>query len=197
VSSKEELMRFGPLELQACGENNFTMKALGLLAFRNDLLRRFIRDVLDLEVSEADDVSILFFTRIAEGFFREAIDRVMRDGAERRLEEKLNDALGLPSPTRWSRNANGSFTQPAKWHDTHIRSMVSAFGTTEKVELEAKLRHLQNCFNTEPDLVLQWGNTLAIIEIKVLSTEGLDQLQRQRDLGEFIGDLWDGRVTSS
>lgn len=182
-------MKFGPLELQACGENNFTMKALGLLSFRPDLLRRFIREVLNLDAADHDDVSILFFTRIGEGFFREAIDRSKRDGVERQLERKLNAALGLPSTTRWSRNADGSLTQPAKWQAGHITAMMSRSDAIENTELEAKFKHLQNCFNTEPDLVLQWANNLALVEIKVLSGEGLDQLQRQRDLGEFVGDL--------
>ena len=70
-------MQFGPLEIQACGENNYTIKTLGLLAFRPDLRRRFVEEAFDgcAPLSEGTNVRIQFFSRIGEDFFREAIER--------------------------------------------------------------------------------------------------------------------------
>lgn len=185
-------MNFGPLELEACGENNFTMKALGLLAFRPDLRTRFIACLLPGRSAEVpgEDISVLFFSRIGEGFFREAIEREWRDGmAAHELEERLNGTLGLPAGFRWPRNVDGKLTQPAKWQQRHIQEALAKNGRAHDHELEHRLAFLQDCLNTEPDLVLQWGNELAIIEIKVLSAEGALQLDRQKQLGEFIGQL--------
>jgi hypothetical protein len=71
-------MSFGPLELEACGENNFTMKALGLLACRQDVPRRFVAHLCgELMPAPTGAITIVFFTRIGEGFFREAIERAL------------------------------------------------------------------------------------------------------------------------
>jgi hypothetical protein len=187
-------MNFGPLELEACGENNFTMKALGLLAFRQDLAARLVVKLFGEDVHQADEpVSILFFSRIGEGFFREAVQREQRDGEPTTLESRLNQALSLPSGFRWRRNTNGQLTQPAKWHDAHIQQMMSANGLADDSKLQARLEYLQDCLNTEPDIVLQWGTHLGIVEIKVLSNEGSQQIDRQLKLGGFLGSMlgWD------
>jgi hypothetical protein len=181
-------MKFGPLEMQSCGENNFTMKALGLLAFREDLRARLIRNVFGVSVGRAEASSILFFSRIGEGFFREAIEREAR-ARDSRFEERLNQALGLPPGFRWRRNTDGRLTQPAKWQDSHVLDMLRENGRAGDQSLRHRLSYLQDCINTEPDLVLQWGGNLAIIEVKVLSGEGMQQLDRQRDLGKLIADV--------
>jgi hypothetical protein len=68
-------------------------------------------------------------------------------------------------------------------------SMQLSCGRTDDEDLRSRLEHFQDCFNTEPDVVMQWGRQIALIEIKVLSTEGRDQLRRQLDLGQFLGQL--------
>jgi hypothetical protein len=182
-------MEFGPLELQACGENNFTMKALGLLAFRPDLRARFIRSHLDPTFDASSRSSVLFFSRIGEGFFREAIEREATAGQRGEFEERLNVALGLPAGFRWRRNADGRITQPAKWQNVHVDQMLDANGRSGDMHLRDRLSYLQDCINTEPDVVLQWGSHLALVEIKVLSVEGTQQLDRQRELGRLLSDV--------
>jgi hypothetical protein len=183
-------MLFGPLELQACGENNFTMKALGLLAFRSDLQRRFVQKLLDVDVLSPDneEVTMLFFSRIGEGFFREAIERD-RYSVRGDLEKRLNAALNLPADFKWRRNQDGRITQPAKWQSSHIDDMLQANGEEGNRELHDSLAFLQDCLNTEPDIVLQWGNKLALVEIKVLSSEGVRQVDRQKRLAEILCTL--------
>ncbi len=187
-------MQFGPLELQSCGENNFTMKALGLLAFRPDLLKRFIEklDGPDAFSSSDEPMSILFFSRIGEGFFREAIEREteLKSG---KLEDCLNKTFGLPDGFRWRRNQNGQLTQPAKWQSKHIDDMLKDNNRENDRKLREQLDFIQDCLNTEPDIVLQWGRKLAFVEIKVLSGEGDRQMERQIRLGHYICKLlnWD------
>lgn len=182
-------MHFGPLELQACGENNFTMKALGLLAFDRALRVRFVRKLLgDGAIGDGDDPTILFFSRIGEGFMREAIERE-RQGSVGDLEARLNRAAGLPEGFRWARKSDRRLVQAAKWHARHIDEMVMRNSSRDDGELQSKLKSLQDVLNTEPDLVLQWGNHLLLVEIKVLSGEGTDQIGRQRRLGAFFGAL--------
>lgn len=182
-------MRFGPLELQACGENNFTMKALGALAFSRPLRQHFVRLLVgEGEVDEEDDVTLLFFSRIGEGFLREAIEREPHDGAGE-FEARFNAAAGLPRDLRWKRKEDGRLVQPAKWQERHVEDMLAAHGSSHDGALRGSLRDLQDCLNTEPDLVLQWRARLVLVEIKVLSGEGRDQTGRQRRLGAFLSSL--------
>ena len=185
-------MRFGPLETQACGENNFTMKALGLLAFRPDLRTRLVQKLTGPSVllPAGDEVRMLFFSRIGEGFFREARERE-RNGDQNGLEERLNAAFDLPRGFHWRRNQDGRLTLPAKWRRSHIDEMLTMNGRTGDQGLRSRLAYLQDCLNTEPDIVLQWGRTLALIEIKVLSSEGSRQLDRQVSLGQMLSRLLD------
>ena len=188
-------MRFGPLETQACGENNFTMKALGILAFRPDLRARFVQQLVGPDVSSPteDNVSMLFFSRVGEGFFREAVERE-RYGDQDSLEERLNATLDLPSGFRWRRNQDGRLTQPAKWQSSHIDEMLTTNGRMGDEDLRGRLADLQNCLNTEPDIVLQWDRRLALVEIKVLSSEGERQIERQISLGRLLSRLLDWEV---
>ncbi len=183
-------MRFGPLELQACGENNFTMKALGILAFRPDLRARFVQKLAGPGALAPRDgeVSILFFSRIGEGFFREVKERE-RDEKPGALEARLNAALDLPRGFRWPRRKDGRLVQPNMWRASHIREMLRVNGKAEDQELHERLKDLQDCLNTEPDVVLQWGRKLALIEIKVLSPEGDRQIDRQIRLGQMLSRL--------
>lgn len=189
LSVKGPMMHFGPLELQACGENNFTMKALGLLAFDRALRLRFVRKLLgDDAVSDDDDPTILFFSRIGEGFMREAIERE-RDGGKGDLEARLNRAAGLPQGFRWARKSDGRLVQAAKWQTRHVEEMLRHNRVHDDGETQELLQSLQDDLNTEPDLVLQWADRLLLVEIKVLSGEGSDQTGRQRRLGAFLGAL--------
>jgi hypothetical protein len=183
-------MQFGPLELQSCGENNFTMKALGLLAFRPELRARFVRKLAGPDaLSTADgDVSILFFNRIGECFFREAIERE-RTANPGEFEERLNAALDLPEGFRWRRNKDGRLTQPAKWQAPNLEDMLRENGIDADADLKQRLEYLQDILNTEPDIVLQWGRKLALVEIKVLSPEGMKQIDRQMNLGRLLCKL--------
>jgi hypothetical protein len=182
-------MHFGPLELQACGENNFTMKALGLLAFDRALRLRFVRRLLGEDaIVDGDDPTILFFSRIGEGFMREAIERE-RHGGTGDLEARLNRAAGLPQGFRWARKSDGRLVQAAKWQTRHVEEMLARNRVRDDGETQELLQSLQDDLNTEPDLVLQWADRLLLVEIKVLSGEGSDQLGRQRRLGEFLGAL--------
>lgn len=74
------------------------MKALGLLAFRTDLRERFIKQLLgaSVKLTSADEVNILFFSRIGEGFFREAIEREY-SGKPGAFENQLNAYSGVQS----------------------------------------------------------------------------------------------------
>jgi hypothetical protein len=182
---------FGPLELEACGEKNFTMKALGLLAFRQDLLRRLVGYLCDSGVpAPKTDVTILFFTRIGEGFFREAIERAASPAERKALDARLNLELKLPKGFRWAANKEtGRLFQPAKWKEHHIDSMLQTNRASGNLALKTKLENIQDVFNTEPDLVLQWDDRLVIVEIKVLSREGVAQIDRQRELGRLLGSL--------
>ena len=183
-------MRFGRMEIQACGENNFTMKALGLLAFRQDLRIRLVEKLAGAgAISEADgDVNILFFSRIGENFLREAIER---EGAAPKgeFEARINRLSGLPEDFRWHRKPDRHLSQPAKWRRQHKLQMLESNGKAGDRELHARLDELQKCLNTEPDLVLQWGRKLALVEIKVLSGEGENQIDRQIRLGKLLCDL--------
>jgi hypothetical protein len=183
-------MLFGPLEMQACGENNFTMKALGFLAFRPDLRARFVQKLAGAGALSPEDgeVSMLFFTRIGEGFFREAIERE-RDAERGEFEARLNKALDLPDGFLWRRNKDGRLTQPAKWQSSHINDMLRLNRSLGDQGLHDRLAYLQDCVNTEPDIVLQWGRKLALVEIKVLSSEGSKQLDRQMRLGQLLSCL--------
>ena len=182
-------MDFGPFELQACGENDYTMKSLGLLAFRPDLRERLVCQLVgDDAIAVGEQVSILFFSRIGENFFREAIEREYVNGA-RDFELRCNLALGLPPGFRWRRNANGKLTQPAKWQLAHIEAMLAANGRTGDTALLQRLRSIQDDLNTEPDVVLQWGRRLAIVEVKVLSGQGVSQVDRQRRLADFLAAM--------
>jgi len=179
-------MRFGPFELQACGENDYTMKSLGLLAFRPDLRERLIcRLAGDGVIGDGEPSSILFFARIGENFFREAIEREPA-GPPGEFELRCNLALGLPSGFRWRRNANGRLTQPAKWQKSHVEDMLEENRLSGSAAMAARLRSIQDDLNTEPDVVLPWGNRLTIIEVKVLSGQGVSQVDRQRRLAEFL-----------
>lgn len=180
---------FGPFELQACGENDFTTKTLGLLAFRPDLRARLLRNLLGADAPAEDEpISILFFSRIGENFFREAIEREAA-GIPGELEARCNEALALPPGFRWARRSDARLVQPAKWQAAHIESMLTQNGRAGDAELRAQLEFVQNCVNTEPDVVLQWGRRLALIEIKVLSGQGERQLARQRRLADLLAAL--------
>lgn len=182
-------MKFGPLELQACGENNFTIKSLGLLAFRPDLAQRFLQFLCPGATPASSAVSMLFFSRIGEGFFREAIERAGRGPDLGKFEARLNLALGLPDKFRWARTKEGRLIQPAKWQQRHIHKMLEANGKAGDHDLETRLAYVQDFVNTEPDIVLQWDKQLAIVEIKVLSGEGMAELARQRDLAHLLAGL--------
>lgn len=57
------------------------MKTLGLLSFRPDSREGLGRCLLgDGAIKSGEDVSILFFARIGENFFREAIERERNRG---------------------------------------------------------------------------------------------------------------------
>jgi len=121
-------MQFGPFELQACGENDYTMKTLGLLAFRPELRERLIRKLVGNEaIADGEPSSILFFARIGENFFREAIEREFAEGHSD-FELRCNLALGLPPDFLWRRNTNGRLTQPAKWQLRHVEEMLVTNG---------------------------------------------------------------------
>jgi hypothetical protein len=182
-------MQFGPFELQACGENDYTMKTLGLLAFRADLRERLVCRLLgDGAIKPGDQVSILFFARIGLNFFREAIEReYVGDVGDLLL--RCNQALGLPSSFRWRRNVDGRLTQPANWKPEHIQAMLEDNGRSGDMALQQLLGSIQDDLNTEPDVVLQWGNRIAIIEIKVLSGQGVSQVDRQRRLADFLAAI--------
>lgn len=186
-----EHMHFGPLDLEACGENNFTIKSLGVLASRFDLRRRFVEFLCpdSKPLGEDTDITMLFFTRLGEGFFREAIERAGRGPDLEKLEARLNPALGLPDKFRWARTKEGRLIQPAKWQQRHIQAMLKDNGESANPERHAHLGYIQDVANTEPDIVLQWDNHLTIVEIKVLSGEGVNELKRQRDLANLLAVL--------
>ena len=186
-------MQYGPLEIQACGENNFTMKALGLLAFRKDLCNRFVQKLYGLDEFDGD-VNILFFSRIGENFLREAIEHDRGGKATSgRLEGSINKAFGLPDGFRWHRGLRDRLTQPAKWREEHFEQMLVENGRAKDLDIRRRLKEIQECLNTEPDVVLQWGQELALIEIKVLSGVGKQQVDRQIRLGQLLSELlgWD------
>ncbi len=185
-------MYFGPLELEACGENNFTIKALGLLAFRPDLRRRFVEFLCPdcKPIDENTDITMLFFSQIGEGFFREAIERAGSDVKLLKLEERLNVALGLPEGFRWARTRNRRLIQPSSWSPSHVQAMLAENGCLGDEDLSAHLGYIQNVVKTEPDIVLQWYNQLAIVEVKVLSKESVYELKRQRDLANLAAALF-------
>jgi hypothetical protein len=185
-------MHFGPLEIQACGENNFTMKALGLLAFRQDLRARLVENLAGPgAISKEDgDINILFFSRIGENFLRDGIERE-RMAKTGEFENRINRFSNLPSDFRWHRKKDGRLTQPAKWQAKHLAEMLERNGRPDDQDLHDHLDALHKCLNTEPDVVIQWGRKLALIEIKVLSSQGDNQIGRQMRLGRLICDLLD------
>lgn len=182
-------MYFGPLDLEACAENNFTINSLGLLASRPDLRQRFVERLCG-ELKPADaSITMRFFSRIGEGFFREAIERAGAGYELAKLERRLNRAVEFPENFKWARNKLGKLIQPAKWSKPQIQAVFNENGRGGDRRLEERLDFIQDFLNTEPDIVLQWGKQLAIVEIKVLAAEGPTELQRQRCLASPLGGL--------
>ncbi len=174
-----------PFELQATSEDDITTRTLGQLAHRPALLRRLVRHLAGpTAVDDDTHVAILFFCRLGENFFREAVARVA-PWEGHALESRWNLALGLPPDLRWARTSMGRWVQPAKWHRTHMESIASG-AERDRSELLVRLKDVQQLLNTEPDVVLAWNNRLILLEVKVLSEEGHRQLERQRTLGDFF-----------